>query len=314
MPLELRNLQAFVEAARTGSFTAAGARLNISKAAVSKSVARLEKMLAVPLFVRTTRSLRLTIEGQMLQEELGQNFDAIESAVNHVGQRGKGASGVVHLSTVTAFGKYQILPLLPEFMELHPKIEIAISFHDGRRGLTREADDIRINWGEHLESGKVVRLLCKMPLALVGSPAYVARHGAPSRPQDLECHECIAVVLAAGMRGRWIFSRKGRQPYTHAPKGRIVIMDELDAVTEAAVNGLGLTVISVGNIEAQLRDGSLIRLLPDYEISGNDAFFTEVVLQYRRQKYLPAAVQALVDFLMLKLRDPVHADRRMQQK
>jgi DNA-binding transcriptional LysR family regulator len=309
---ELRNLWHFVQVAHAASFTAAAGRLSVSTAALSKSVARLERRMGTRLFVRTARNLHLTDEGRALFEHVADAFGEIEDSLEQARDSGLEPIGVVRLSTVTAYGKHCVLPLLPQFLDRYPQIDLVMSFHDGQRGMTRQAYDVRINWGEEREQDKVAQTLCRMPLTLVASPQYLARRGVPRKPEDLEGHDCVNVVLASGARAHWTFvARKGGRGsgrrITVAPKGRLIVTDELDAVADAAVAGLGLTVSSAENVLNELSAGTLVRVLTDYEVLGNGAINSEIIIQYPRKKLLPSRIRALVDFLLehLKGRNPL---------
>lgn len=309
---ELRNLWCFVQVARAGSFTAAAERLAVSTAALSKNIARLEAKLGVRLFIRTTRSLQLTGEGQSLYERLANAFGEIEASVDGLHAASEDPAGVVRLTTVTAYGKHCVLPVLHEFLERYPRIDLLMSFHDTGRGLTRQSFDIRINWGEEREQDKVAHTLCSMPLVLVGSPAYFARRGMPRTPEDLQHHDCVNVALASGVRARWTFTpkdaarRRRSGPVTVVPKGRVVVMDELDAVVDAAQMGLGLTVTAAENALQPLRAGTLIPVLTDYDIAGQESN-SSIIIQYPRRSQLAPRVRVLADFLVerLKGKDPL---------
>jgi DNA-binding transcriptional LysR family regulator len=306
---DLRSLRHFIEIARHGSFTAAAGKLALTTPGLSRSIAALEKRLGMRLFVRTTRSLHLTAEGQALFERLAPSFESIETTLNQVGVASHEPVGLVRVSTVTAFGKHCIVPLLPEFFALHPGIDLAISFHDGARGLTRQSYDVRINWGEEREKNKVAQVLSTMPLILVGSPGYFAQRGVPRTPDDLARHECISTALANGTRSRWMFVKRNARKRGGAarriefvPRGRLIVMDELDAVGNAAMAGLGLTLSAAENIFDELRDGTLVRVMADYDIYGNDPVQEEIIIQYPARKYLSPKVRVLVDFLLERLR------------
>jgi DNA-binding transcriptional LysR family regulator len=314
---ELRNLWYFVQVAEAGSFTAAAARLSLSTAALSKNIARLERRAGVQLFVRTSRALHLTGEGRALLERITPAFTTIENSYGQVRDVGTEPAGIVRLSTVTAYGKHCVLPLMPRFFERYPKIDVIMSFHDGGRGLTRQSFDIRLNWGEQRERDKVSQTLCEMPLILVASPEYLARRGTPRSPQDLANHDCINVALASGSHPHWTFiprveGRRERQHATITPKGRLLVMDELDAVGDAAEAGLGITVSSAENVLTALRAGRLVRVMEDYTVLGQGEMPTEIIIQYPARKSLPLKVRVLVDFLLkeLKGRDPLEVVER----
>lgn len=318
---ELRNLWYFVQVAKAGSFTAAAESLSLSTAALSKNIARLERQMNVQLFVRTSRALHLTGEGRALLETITDAFGAIEASYAQVQGISTEPEGTVRLSTVTAYGKHCVLPLLPRFFERYPRIDLVMSFHDGGRGLTRQAFDVRLNWGEERERDKVSQTLCEMPLALVASPDYLARCGTPRKPEDLRTHDCINVALSNGSYAHWTFvsrpaMKRSRDRVTITPKGRLVVMDELDAVANAAEAGLGLTVSSAENVLSSLREGRLVRVLEDYLVLGRGQMHSEIIIQYARKKMLPAKVRALVDFLLteLKGRDPLDVVARVTRR
>jgi DNA-binding transcriptional LysR family regulator len=304
---ELHGLWHFVQAARAGSLTQAATRLGVSTAALSKSVARLEQVTSTRLFVRTTRRLQLTSAGATLFGQLNEAFTSIEDSVGWLRERSSKPSGTVRVSTVTAYGKHCLLPLLPEFLARYPTVDVLISFHDGARGLTRQAYDIRINWGEEREKDKISKTLYRMPLIAVASPDYLAKRGMPSSPEELKRHDCINVVLPNGAHGRWTFvdlsaSRRSRRHVVVAPKGRMTVQDELDAVQDAALAGLGITVISIENVLGPLREGSLVRVLPNYEIEAQNELGSTIIMQYARRELVAANVRALIDFLLDKLK------------
>jgi DNA-binding transcriptional LysR family regulator len=304
---ELHGLWHFVQAARAGSLTLAAQRLGVSTAALSKSVARLERLTNTRLFVRTTRQLQLTSEGATLLGRVGDAFTAIEDSIERLHEGHSKPAGIVRVSTVTAYGKHCLLPVLPEFLERYPTVDVLISFHDGVRGLTRQAYDIRINWGEEREQDKVSQTMCRMALIPVASPAYLAKRGIPKKPADLAQHDCINVVLSNGSHARWTFfsssgGRRGRTRTTIVPGGRLTVRDELDAVSDAAIAGLGITVISIENVLGALRGGSLVRVLPQYEVEGQNELGSTIIMQYSRKDVLSPNVRALVDFMLEKLK------------
>jgi DNA-binding transcriptional LysR family regulator len=151
-----------------------------------------------------------------------------------------------------------------------------------------------------------------MPLILVASPQYLAQRGTPRTLDELAAHDCINVALANGRRAHWAFlprhgQRRDRVPIMVTPKGPLIVMDELDAVVNAAEAGLGITMSSAENVLTSLRAGRLVRVLEDYEAGGQDAMHTQVIMQYPRKRQLPIKVRALVDFLLKELKghDPL---------
>lgn len=306
---ELRPLWAFVQVARFGSLSAAAQALSLSPAALSKSVARLETKLDARLFTRSTRSLQLTDVGRRLVEQLDTPFSEIQSALHGVRQVRGEPVGTVRLSTVTAYGRVHVMPTLPEFFALYPQVDLVMSLHDGARGLSRHSYDVRINWGEEREQNKVAHRLCIMPLALVASPAYLKRRGTPRTLQDLEAHECISVSFNGSQRASWQFSRRGgrakpSKPEVFVPRGHLMIVDEMETVIDAALAGLGLTLMAADNIPVALAQGTLVQVMANYVITGPDADKTEIILQHPQRRLMSPATKALVDFLVARLKQP----------
>lgn len=300
---ELRALWVFVQVVHHGSIGNAAVALGLTPAAVSKSLGRLEQRLDVRLFSRSSRSLRLTDAGQRLFQQLEGSFGDIRTALQGLeAERGE-VAGTVRLSTVTGYGRTRVVPVLGEFFERHPKVDVVMSIHDGARGLGRNPYDVRINWGEQREQSKVAHRLQRMELLLVASQDYLRRNGTPQEPGDLKQHHCITVSLATHQRGRWQFTpRNGRsKPETIVPQARLVVADELSAVVDAAVAGLGLTVISRDLIARELETGALVKVMVKYKVESTDPLHTEIILQHPPRKHMSAATRALVDFLLKKL-------------
>lgn len=311
---DLRNLRSFTQVARHGSFAAAAAHLAISPPALSKSIARLEASLGVRLFVRTTRHMELTTEGARLLERIGDAFGTIEDAVTGFQSSDSQRSGLVRLSATTSYARHCVLPVLREFLDTHPGIQVRLSVHDGGRGISRQADDLRITWGEEREQGKVARLLCRLKLVLVASPFYIQRHGLPRRPNDLATHQCVASLLPSGSRPQWKFTRTTRRGVTtgpteaYTPTGALTIVDELDAVADAALLGLGVTVVAEFAAIDAIREGRLIQLLPAYEIVAHSSQQSEMIIQYASASSMPRRVRIVLDFLIERLTRPMKID------
>ena len=300
---ELRALWIFVQVVHHGSVGNAAVALGLTPAAVSKSLGRLESRLDMQLFNRSARSLRLTDGGQRLYQQLEGSFGQIRSALQDLEAERDQVTGTVRLSTVTGYGRTRVVPILGEFFERYPNVDIVMSIHDGARGLGRNPYDVRINWGEEREQNKVAHRLQRMDLVLVASPDYLRRSGTPREPGDLTHHHCVTVSLATHQRGRWQFTQhNGRsRPETVVPQARLVVADELSAVVDAAIAGLGLTVISRDLISRELASGALVQTLTNYKIEGSDPLQTEIILQHPPRKQMSAATRALVDFLLEKL-------------
>jgi len=301
---DLRDLRYALEVARCGSFSGAAACLSVSPGAVSKAVARLERNLGVPLFFRNSRTVRLSERGQELVSELSGVFEGIDRSIGRLRDARDEPAGLVRVSTFTTFGRTRLIPLLPRFFERFPQISLSLTFHDGQPGLTRHAFDVRITWGERLDSDKVAHVLCDLPIVLVASPAYLAQHSAIRSPTDLQNHACVLVELASGVHPRWTFRRRagagedaGPELVSFSPKGHLTVAGELQMIADAARHGIGPTLIEEVIVADDVREGRLVRLLPDYHVEMGDKLQRQAVMQFRRDRRLSRAARSFVDFL-----------------
>ena len=180
-------MEAFVQVVERGGFSAAARTLGMTPSAVSKLVVRLEARLGVQLVHRSTRKLQLSAEGQQFYERsvrvLADLDEAERNASAEIAPRGR-----VAINTSVSFGTQVLVPLVPRLVEQHPQIALDIALTDRVVDLMDERADIAIRWGPLPSSDLIARRLGETAQAIVGSPAYFARHGKPRTPRDLESH------------------------------------------------------------------------------------------------------------------------------
>jgi DNA-binding transcriptional LysR family regulator len=162
----------------------------VSSASVSKNVAGLERALGVRLTNRTTRTLKLTSEGVVFLEQARIALDALDLAVDMVAAQRVEPTGRVRISTSAAFGRDQLMPVLPGLLERYPELSVEVDFDDRRIDLTNEGYDLACG-GQIFDSALVSRPICRLNMALFASPAYLARHGVPRTPQGLKQHHIV---------------------------------------------------------------------------------------------------------------------------
>src|SRR5687767_4913992 len=182
---QLQGLLAFVEAATTGSLTAAAERLEVTPAAVSKSLARLEAQLGVRLLNRSTRRLSLTAEGAGFLAKARLALRALDDAVDEVSQAARVPAGRVRISVGIAFGRRWVLPLLPVLTRQHPALSIELDLDNRPVDLVAEGFDIGIRGAVLEDSSLVARRVCRLPVVLVASPAYLKQAGVPVSVDEL---------------------------------------------------------------------------------------------------------------------------------
>lgn len=290
----LASLECFVRSAEAGSFAAAARRLGLTPAAVGKNVARLEASLGVRLFQRSTRSLRLTEAGERFFEEIAGSLGSLQSALANLASSDGQPSGTLKVSMGLAFGRDYILPLLGEFLARYPAIRPDWHFDNRPVELIAEGFDAAIGGGFELPPGVVARRLAPAHLVLLATPAYLDAHAPIRQPDDLAQHAGIRIRSPQTGRVRpWgLSSRDGQGQAPIALRERMYMSDP-EAACHAALQGLGITLVSMQHALPHLDSGRLQRVLPQWYV---DAGSTS--LYYPAQKLLPAKTRAFVEHVL----------------
>lgn len=291
----MRNLQgllAFVESARHGSLSAAARKLDLTPAAVSKSVMRLEEELGVRLFNRSTRRLRLTVEGEVFFGRAEAVLRELDGAVAEVAQATQLPLGRVRISVGASFGRTWVVPALPELTARHPGLQVELDLENRQVDLVAEGFDISIRGGIIRDSSLIARRICALPLVLVASPDYLRRKGVPGDVAALEAHDCITVRFATGAGPTWQFNLpSGALDYQ--PSARLQV-SEPEAAVELAVAGAGVVQTGLHHVLPYLRSGRLRVLLPQIHVPGD----REIVLHYPHRQFLAPRVRVTVEHLL----------------
>ncbi|KSP89429.1 LysR family transcriptional regulator [Pseudomonas aeruginosa] len=262
--LRYDDLQVFVHTSDSGSLSAAARRLDISPAVASAALKRLESELEVRLFARSTRSLRLTPEGDAFLLHARASLRSLEEG-RRLLQGGKDQiAGVLQLSAPSDFGRNLLLPWLDEFQARYPRLSLRLLLGDRVADLYRQPVDVAIRYGAPADSGLVA-----LPLAadnrrvLCAAPAYLAERGEPRQPDDLREHNCLLYQLGGRVHDRWAFQR-GRRSLTLTVAGDRVC-DDADVVRRWALAGKGLVYKSWLDVAEDVRAGRLRLLLPEWQ-------------------------------------------------
>jgi DNA-binding transcriptional LysR family regulator len=259
-------LAIFAKVVQMRSFSAAATELNLSKATVSKAVARLEARLRARLFNRTSRRLALTEAGSQLSTRAAHMLAEGEAAEGDALTQASAPRGLIRLTAPMSFGLLYVAPLLPEFLAMYPEISIDFDLRDVKVDLIGEGFDAAIRIAVLPDSSLVARTLCGMPRYLVGAPSYLVKHGRPKHPTHLAEHRCIDYVYTM-VPGTWRFTRKDHESATVRPSGPLRVNNG-DAMLPALIAGTGLSVLPEFILRAPLADGRLERLLPDWSLSA----------------------------------------------
>lgn len=236
---QLLAMRVFARVAERGSFGKAADELDISRAAASGHVAALEKHLGVRLLNRTTRRVGLTAEGAEYLRRCRRILDEVADAEETLrGSRSK-PQGLLRVDVPVAFGRYLLLPALPEFTHRYPAIDLDIRLNDRVVDLVAERVDVAMRVGAIQQSGLVARRVAQINIVTCASPTYLADHGAPKTPDDLREHRLLALTPAAGGSPEWHYPA----PYTPRRLKLHFAMqfNAAEAPVIAAAAGLGIT-------------------------------------------------------------------------
>lgn len=296
---DLKRLTAFIAVANTGSFTAAALQMGLSTPAVSKMISRLEHSLDSRLFRRTTRSIALTDAGRIYLSKVSAALAELEHAEDLLKEARQEPAGVIRALTSAAVGKDYLMPILGPFLERYPKIDLELRFDDGQHDLIKEGFDFALQLSPSREASQICRHLLDLELVLVASTAYLARNGVPATPNDLAAHQCINIFQHSGHAGIWEFTGdKQKKPNIVHPKGRLLVAGQYDAVINAAIMGMGITVVFARSALPYLKSGQLKIILPGYRIRGGVLENQSLHLRYPHRSYMPFSVRIMLDYLI----------------
>jgi DNA-binding transcriptional LysR family regulator len=283
--------------AQQGSYTAAAARLGVSKAAMSQRIAELERAAKVTLVQRTTRSLRLTEAGQRLVDDTRASFEQIEQSFAQVRDLAGQPSGLLRLTAPVALARQQLVPLLADFLKNHPDVRLELDLSDRLSALATEGFDLAIRHTPRPPDTHVAWALCPTESVLVASRAYLRRRAEPRTPADLQAHNCLHYPRSHDMPA-WTFeprqASQGAEPVTVPVSGNFAANNS-EALREAALTGAGIALMPDFSAQAALRKGQLVRVLGDWKPVGA---FAETIYAIRPYSpHVPRAVVALVEAL-----------------
>jgi DNA-binding transcriptional LysR family regulator len=264
---------------------------------VSKNVARLEALLGVRLFQRSTRKLVLTEAGEGFLAAVSGGLEAVRSAIARASTAGGQPAGVLKVSMAPGFGLDYLVPLLKGFMERYPAVVPDWHFDNRQVDLIVEGFDAAIGGGVELTAGIVARELARAQVIAVASPAYLARAGRPRKPADLQKHDGIAMRSSLSGRIRtWGLRNRAGEQATVEMQPR-VILTEPEAITRAALMGLGIGLVAVPHALPHLRSGTLKRVLPDWHADAGP-----ISLYFPALELMPAKTRVFVDFVVAEFR------------
>ncbi|WPG37846.1 LysR substrate-binding domain-containing protein [Variovorax sp. EBFNA2] len=289
----LGSIELFCLAAESGGFTSAALAAGVTPAAVSRSISRLEKRLGLRLFVRTTRSVRLTDAGRVYFAQCRQALAQLAEAEREVMGQQALPSGTLRISVPTTYGHHRILPMLPAFRERFPDIRLHVHLSNRNIDFVEEGYDMAVRVRAQPDSTLIARHLEDADLVVVATRKYLRKAGTPRTLDDLAAHECIQFELpSSGRRISWLFKENGKDREVFADSAYSCSDDVLGGVT-LAKSGAGLFQTYRFVVEKELADGSLVEVLKPF--AGRSRPYT---LLYPDGRHVPLRMRVFIDFLM----------------
>jgi DNA-binding transcriptional LysR family regulator len=283
-------MRLFVRVVERGSFSAVAREAGIGQSAVSKQIAALEAHLGAQLLRRTSRSMTLTEAGQVFYESASRLVDEFDAAESLVGRGQSAPSGLVRVTVAPVFGRLYIVPRLPAFFARYPEISIELTGSGRSINLIEEGVDLALRNGELADSSMIGRRIAVTPFATVATPAYLAIHGTPRTPADLDAHACL--VFAPNHEALpWEF-HDGAVSVLHHPRANFRTADA-EQIHAAVLAGLGLAHGPFWAFAREIASGAVRVVLADY--APGPLAITAVRPAGHR---LPTKVRVFIDFLV----------------
>lgn len=286
----LAAMQAFAAVVEQGGFTAAAEALRQSRAMVSKHVQDLEAHLGARLLNRTTRRVSLTEAGQVFFERTARLLAELEETEAAVGALQATPRGRLRINAALTFGVLHLSPAVAEYMTAYPEVSVELTLNDRFIDLVEEGYDLAIRIARLADSNLIARRLAPCRAVICAAPEYLKRHGCPRQPQDLVGHNCLGYSYAQP-REEWTFDGPGG-PASVRVRGTLE-SNNGDALRAAALLGLGIIRTPTFIVGAELRNGTLVPLMPEYRMAEIGIYAV-----YPHSRHLSAKVRSFVDFLL----------------
>lgn len=292
--MDIQDLRIFDRVAALQNLSAVGNEFSLTPGTISKRLQSLEDELGVRLFVRSTRSIRITEEGRIFLEHAERmlaEFDMAKACVD--GNRGS-PRGLIKMSVPARVGNRDLAAGLSAFMAAYPEIDVQAEVSDRCSGAGEDGFDITIKTGVLLDSSLIAKRLADDPMIIVASPDYLKLKGTPTAPQDLERHSCLVHADIC----HWPFRRKSADRSVRV--GGRMRSNDIELLRRAARDGHGLVRLSAAHVEDDVKAGYLVPVLTEFDTSGDSAVWAI----FPKTKHMLPRLRAFIDFLSDWLKEP----------
>lgn len=298
---KLQAMQLFVRVVDSGSFTAAADQMDISRALASKLIQTLEDSLGVRLLNRTTRRLSLTEPGQNYYQRISELLAALAEAEAEAAELQVEPRGKLRVTAPMSFAIGHLAPAIAEFQKRYPRVEVDLELNDRQVDLVQEGFDMAIRISRLADSSLVARRIAPARMALAASPTYLEARGMPQQPDDLAAHTCLIYTLVPRPH-EWTLVRA--DDTVQVKVNGVLAVNNGDFLLNAAMAGLGIVLTPTFIGGDALRDGRLVRVLPEWEAPA-----TAIHAVYPQTRALPAKTRLLIDFLVERYAKTPYWDR-----
>ena len=289
-------MRLFLRVAELGSFSAVALQAGVARSVVTRQIAALETHLGVKLMARSTRRLALTSAGSAYLEKCRVILNLVEAAEADVAAERLTPRGNIRISLPLSFGIRRLAPLLLDFSQRHPEVSLDMDYSDRRSNLIEEGIDLAIRITRRLEPGDVARKIGTGRMLVVAAPEYLARHGRPQHPAELAHHECLGYA-SVGTPMPWQFMIDGQ--LESFPVRSRINANNGDVLTEAAAQGLGITLQPDFIVASYLDAGRVEQILADFAVPE-----LGIYAMLPSNRHVPHRVRVLMDALAAALAVP----------
>jgi len=288
-----RNIKIFVEVAEGSSFTAAAVRLGTTTGYISRSISELESHLRTRLLNRTTRRIALTEAGERYLHRCYGILASLAEAEAEASDAHARPAGTLRVHAMASIGQNYVVPAIVAYQERYPAVSIDLTLSQNSPDLLEEGYDVALRQAPNSlpDSAYIMQTLGTIYSVLCASPAYLEIHGTPESPEDLSHHMCLQVALPVWPSDRWLLKGPNGDHEVVLPTARFKV-NLPDAMAAALHGGMGIGALPTLTVMSALRAGTLVRVLPEYQLQHLNVFAV-----YASRQYLDAKIKTWVQFL-----------------
>ncbi|HVE06279.1 MAG TPA: LysR family transcriptional regulator [Paraburkholderia sp.] len=304
----LRNMKIFVEVAESGSFTAAANQLDTTTGYVSRSISELEAHLRTRLLNRTTRRIALTEAGERYLSRCHAILSSVAEAEAEASDAHAKPVGTLKVHAMSSIGQNYVVPAVAAYQERYPAVTVDLTLSQGVPDLLEEGYDValRVTPDTLPDSNYISHQLGTVRSVLCASPSYLEVHGIPKTVEDLSHHMCLQVAMPIFPSERWtLVGPEGEHEFA-LPHTRFKV-NVPDALAVALHEGMGIGALPTLSVRAAFRNGSLVRVLPEYRLQQ----YLNVYAVYASRQYLDAKIKTWIEFLKEWVADVLREDEAM---